>query len=53
MPDPVGGVYWYGVDDTYTTCYVPLYCGINDLPPSFTRGSLSDFSWDSAWSFTV
>jgi len=49
LPNPIGGVYWYGVDDTYTTCYVPLYCSINDLPEPFTKGDLQDFSWDSAW----
>ncbi len=49
LPNAVGGVLWYGVDDTYTTCYVPLYCGITQAPPSFTRGSLQKFSWDSAW----
>jgi dipeptidase len=49
LPDPIGGVLWYGVDDTYTTCYVPLYCGIDSLPPAFTIGSLQKFSWDSAW----
>jgi dipeptidase len=49
LPDPVGGVLWYGVDDTYFTCYVPLYCGINAVPESFATGQLSKFSWDSAW----
>jgi len=49
LPDAIGGVYWYGVDDTYTTCYVPLYCCINKLPESYTIGSLRQFSWDSAW----
>jgi dipeptidase len=49
LPDPIGGVLWYGVDDTYTTCYVPLYCCIQEVPPSFTSGSLRAFSWDSAW----
>ncbi len=49
LPDAVGGVYWYGVDDTYTTCYVPLYCGIDTVPKSFTVGSLNKFSWESAW----
>jgi dipeptidase len=49
LPDSIGGVYWYGVDDTYTTCYVPLYCSIQDLPEPFTRGDLQKFSWDSAW----
>ncbi len=49
LPDPIGGVLWYGVDDTYTTCYVPLYCGINEVPKSYAHGSLQEFSWDSAW----
>lgn len=49
LPDAVGGVYWYGVDDTYTTCYTPLYCGIEELPPSFTTGTIKRFSARSAW----
>jgi dipeptidase len=49
LPDPVGGVLWYGMDDTYTTCYTPLYGCIDTVPPSFDAGSLRDFSWDSAW----
>jgi len=49
LPNPIGGIYWYGVDDTYTTCYVPLYCCINDLPEPFTRGNIQKFTWDSAW----
>jgi dipeptidase len=49
LPDAIGGVYWYGLDDTFTSVYVPLYAGIDRVPPSFTRGSLDQFSWDSAW----
>jgi dipeptidase len=49
LPDPVGGVLWYGLDDTYTTCYTPLYGCIDAVPPSFDVGSLQAFSWDSAW----
>ncbi len=49
LPDTIGGVYWYGLDDTYTSCYVPLYVGIDRLPQSFTLGSINEFSWDSAW----
>lgn len=49
LPDAVGGLHWYGVDDTYTTCYVPLYSGIEAVPESFATGSLQEFSWDSAW----
>ncbi len=49
LPDPIGGVYWYGVDDTWFTCYIPLYAGIDTVPRSFTVGSISEFSWESAW----
>jgi dipeptidase len=49
LPDAVGGVLWYGLDDTYLSCYVPLYCGIDALPESYTVGQLNKFSWDSAW----
>jgi dipeptidase len=49
LPDPIGGVYWYGLDNTYTCCYVPLYCGIDTVPRSYTVGTLSKFSWESAW----
>jgi dipeptidase len=49
LPNAIGGVYWYGVDDTYSTCYVPLYCGIDKLPPSYTTGTMKRFSWKSAW----
>jgi dipeptidase len=49
LPDPVGGVLWYGMDDTYTTCYTPLYGCIDAVPKSFDAGNLRSFSWDSAW----
>jgi len=49
LPDAVGGVTWYGLDDTDFTCYTPLYCGITDIPASYATGSLGAFSWDSAW----
>jgi dipeptidase len=49
LPDHIGGVLWYGLDDTYSSCYVPFYCGIDTVPKSYTVGSLNKFSWESAW----
>ena len=49
LPDAVGGVLWYGVDDSWLTCYFPLYCTINELPKSHCVGSIERFSTDSAW----
>jgi len=54
LPDSIGGVLWFGVDDTYCTVYVPIYAGIRRAPPSFGTGvaTLQKFSWDSAfWVF--
>ncbi len=49
LPDGIGGLIWYGVDNAYTTCYTPYYCCIDSLPKSYTIGNLNQFSWDSAW----
>jgi dipeptidase len=49
LPDPIGGVFWFGVDDTYFTCYVPFYCGVNEVPDCYAKGSIGEFSWDSSW----
>ena len=54
MPDSIGGVLWFGVDDTYSTVYVPMYCGIKEVPTSFAvgTGDFQHFTWDSAfWVF--
>ncbi len=54
LPNPIGGVLWFSVDDTYSTVYVPMYCGIKQVPHSFAvgTGSFEDFTWESAfWVF--
>ncbi|MCB9881444.1 MAG: C69 family dipeptidase [Planctomycetes bacterium] len=49
LPDPVGGVYWFTPDDAYTSCFLPLYCGIEALPEPYAKGDHDKFSWESAW----
>jgi len=54
LPDPIGGILWFSVDDTYSTVYVPMYCGIREVPHSYAvgTGNFHEFSWDSAfWVF--
>ena len=56
LPNPIGGIFWFGVDDTYSTCYVPMYCGINEIPECFKvgNGDLLTFSETSAfWTFNM
>ena len=49
LPNEIGGLVWFGMDDSYTSCYLPFYCSIESLPKSYTGGSIDKFSWDSAW----
>jgi dipeptidase len=54
LPDVVGGVLWFGVDDTYLTVYVPISCGVREAPKAFAvgTGNFNEFNWDSAfWTF--
>lgn len=54
LPDPIGGVLWFGVDDSYLTVYVPMYCGIRKAPYNYAvgTGNFDEFSWESAfWVF--
>ncbi|PLW92975.1 MAG: hypothetical protein C0592_08050 [Marinilabiliales bacterium] len=49
MPDSIGGVVWFGVDDSYFTCYVPLHNNITNVPNAFVIGDINEFSRKSAW----
>lgn len=49
LPDAVGGICWYSVDDTYSTVFVPLYMGMKKMPVSFRTGSPLEFDWNSAY----
>jgi dipeptidase len=54
LPAPIGGLLWFGVDDTYSTCYAPMYCGITEIPRCFAEGNgdLLTYSETSAfWTF--
>ena len=56
LPDPVGGVLWFGVDDTFSSVYVPMYAGIRHAPYSYRQGTggFERFDWDAAfWVFNV
>ncbi|HEY3372049.1 MAG TPA: C69 family dipeptidase [Prolixibacteraceae bacterium] len=56
LPNPIGGINWFGVDDTYSTCYVPLYCGMTEVPECFKvgNGDLLTYSETSAfWTFNA
>ncbi len=55
MPDPVGGVLWFGTDDANMTVFTPVYCCTDKVPVCYSRVGGADyitFSWDSSfWIF--
>lgn len=53
LPDPVGGVLWFGMDDANMTVYTPVYCCTDKVPDCYAKhGDLLTFSWESSfWIF--
>lgn len=39
LPDAVGGVLWFGTDDTNTCVYMPFYCSMTEVPHELSHGN--------------
>ena len=54
LPNVLGSIIWFGVDDTYSTVYTPIYTCINSVPVNLKvgNGSMMKFSDNSMfWIF--
>jgi dipeptidase len=51
LPDAIGGLLWFGVDDADMTVFTPLFCAIEASPECYRvgNGDLLTFSWTSAF----
>lgn len=50
LPDHIGGVAWLALDNVSTSVYIPVYCGVTDMPePYKVDGRIDGFSNRSAW----
>ncbi len=51
LPNPIGGVLWFGMDDAAQTVYYPIYCANTSVPKEMEvgNGDLLNFSWTSAF----
>ena len=47
LPDEVGGILWFGTDDTNTSVYMPFYCGMTSIPSELKPGDVNTFDFDS------
>jgi len=51
LPDPIGGLFWFGVDDARFTVYTPMYASMLQTPECYRKGNgdFNHFSWTSAF----
>lgn len=55
LPAPVGGIFWFGVDDADGCVYAPMYCGIKEIPAAYAIGNGSMITWSETsayWAFS-
>ena len=48
LPDAVGGVYWFYVDNPFVSPYIPVYAGVTDVSPLYKTYDFREYSEDSA-----
>ncbi len=56
LPDEIGGILWFGVDDAASNVFVPMYSSITKVPEAFARGngSMMEFTFDAGfWVFNL
>lgn len=54
LPDTVGGIIWFGVDDAASSVYIPFYSCIREVPESYRvgNGAMMEMTDTSAfWAF--
>lgn len=51
LPNPVGGILWFGLDDANMTVFTPVYCNTDRVPHSYAEenGDCVTFSWTSGF----
>jgi len=51
LPNYIGGIIWFGVDDAACNILVPMYCGIHGVPQCYNQknGSILEYSATSAF----
>ena len=51
LPNTVGGILWFGMDDAGQTVYTPMYTSMTETPECFKTGNgdLFNFSWTSSF----
>ena len=51
LPNEIGGILWFGIDDAAQSVYYPIYVGNTTMPKEMEvgNGDLYNFTWESAF----
>jgi dipeptidase len=44
LPDPIGGIYWVFLDNAYTSPYVPIYAGTQEIAECYKNFDPTTYS---------
>jgi dipeptidase len=59
LPDSVGNCLWFAYGPAYTSCFVPIYAGVTELPntwdqaPDYTRINTNQVQWNFRLIFSL
>ena len=53
LPDAIGGIYWFGVDDAATSALTPIYCSTYTVPECVREGNGSMFDYSTTSLFWI
>jgi dipeptidase len=53
LPDPVGGIFWYGLDDAGLTMHTPFYCGMTHVPHAYAEETADLLTYSDQSAFWV
>jgi len=59
LPDTIGNCLWFAYGPAYTSCFVPIYAGVTDLPdawdqaPDYTRINRNQTPWNFRLVFSL
>ena len=53
LPDEIGGILWWGVDDADGSVYMPMYSSITKVPYNFEVGNGGMMDWSNKSGFWV
>ncbi|MCD6179748.1 MAG: C69 family dipeptidase [Bacteroidales bacterium] len=53
LPNEIGGIFWFGVDDASSSVYIPMYSSITKAPHTFERDNGKMMVWSDDAAFWV